>query len=121
MSIMGKPPADTVAKSTVLYSSVPSEDLARLIGARFVNISEPDKKLVLSAALVKTMTGKDTINARFLFENTIEYVPQYKLFINTNHLPTVTDTTVFESGRVKIIPFERHFPDEEQDKGLKPN
>jgi putative DNA primase/helicase len=49
----------------------------------------------------------------------MEYVPQFKLFINTNHLPTVTDTTVFESGRVKIIPFERHFPYEEQDQGLK--
>ncbi len=110
---------DTVAQKNNPNASGPNEDMARLIGARFVNISEPDKRLVLSAALIKTMTGQDTINARYLYENTIEYVPQYKLFINTNHLPTVTDTTVFESGRVKIIPFERHFPYEEQDQGLK--
>jgi len=29
------------------------------------------------------------------------------------------DDTVFMSGRVKIIPFNRHFTEQEQDKGLK--
>jgi putative DNA primase/helicase len=89
------------------------------VGKRFVNISEPDKKLVLSAALVKTLTGNDTINARFLNENSFEFKPDFKLYINTNHLPQVTDVTLFTSGRVKVIPFERHDEEEEQDKGLK--
>lgn len=84
-----------------------------------VNISEPGKQMVLSASLVKTLTGRDTINARFLNENSFEFVPQFKLFINTNHLPKVTDPTVFDSGRVKVIPFNRHFSEEEQDKSLK--
>lgn len=75
--------------------------------------------MVLSASLVKTLTGRDTINARFLNENSFEFVPQFKLFINTNHLPKVTDPTVFDSGRVKVIPFNRHFSEEEQDKSLK--
>lgn len=51
-----------------------------------VNISEPGKQMVLSASLVKTLTGRDTINARFLNENSFEFVPQFKLFINTNPL-----------------------------------
>jgi putative DNA primase/helicase len=42
-----------------------------------------------------------------------------KPFINTNHKPSVTDDTIFASGRVKIIPFNRHFSESEQDKGLK--
>jgi len=84
-----------------------------------VNISEPDKKMVLSAALVKTLTGSDKITARFLNENSFEFYPQFKFFINTNHLPKVTDVTVFSSGRVKVIPFERHFSEAEQDKSLK--
>ena len=75
--------------------------------------------MVLSASLVKTLTGRDTINARFLNENSFEFVPQFKLFINTNHLPKVTDPTVFDSGRVKVVPFNRHFSEEEQDKTLK--
>lgn len=110
---------DTIAQRQNANGSGPSEDIARLAGARFVNISEPDKRLVLSAALVKTLTGNDTINARFLNENSFEYRPQFKLFINTNHLPAVTDVTLFSSGRVKVIPFERHFGEQERDQGLK--
>ncbi len=110
---------DTIAQKQTANGSGPSEDIARLVGARFVNISEPDKKLVLSAALVKTLTGNDSITARYLHENSFEYRPQFKLFINTNHLPSVTDATLFSSGRVKIIPFERHFRESERDEGLK--
>ena len=110
---------DTIAQKQTANGNGPSEDIARLAGARFVNISEPDKKLILSAALVKTLTGNDTITARFLNENSFEYKPQFKLFINTNHLPAVTDVTLFASGRVKIIPFERHFGEADRDDSLK--
>ena len=110
---------ETVAQKQNSSGSGPSEDVARLKGARFVNMSEPDKGLRLNAALVKSMTGGDTITARFLHQNSFEFRPEYKLFINTNHLPRVNDDSIFASGRVKLIPFERHFPENEQDKGLK--
>lgn len=110
---------ETISQKDSANGSAANEDIARLAGQRFVNISEPDKKMVLSSALVKTLTGNDTITARYLYENSFEYKPTYKLFVNTNYLPTVTDSTVFRSGRVKIIPFERHFEAWEQDRGLK--
>lgn len=110
---------ETIGMKVNNSSSSPSEDVARLAGARFVNISEPDRKLTLSAALLKTLTGNDTINARFLHENSFDFKPKFKIFTNTNHLPIVTDLTLLTSGRVKIIPFERHFEEWEQDKGLK--
>ena len=110
---------DTIAQRQQPNGGGPSEDIARLQGARFVNISEPDKKLVLSAALVKTLTGNDTIIARHLHENSFEYRPEFKLFVNTNYLPQVTDVTLFSSGRVKVIPFERHFSEDERDRDLK--
>ena len=97
----------------------PSEEVARLVGARFVNISEPEKKITFNAALVKRMTGNDTINARFLNENSFDFIPVFKIFINTNYLPNVNDMTLFQSGRLKIIPFNRHFEEGEQDQGLK--
>ncbi len=100
-------------------SSGPSEDVARLAGSRFINISEPDKRITLNSALTKRLTGNDTITARYLNENSIEFRPSFKIFINTNHLPNITDMTLFQSGRIKIIPFNRHFEEEEQDKGLK--
>lgn len=110
---------ETIAQKNANNSSQPSEDVARLVGVRFVNIAEPGKSLVLNAALVKNMTGNDTINARFLHENSFDFRPQFKLYINTNYLPVINDMTVFTSGRVIIIPFERHFNESEQDKGLK--
>lgn len=110
---------ETIAGKNGNNSSQPSEDVARLAGVRFVNIAEPGKNLVLNAALVKNMTGNDTINARFLHENSFDFKPQFKLYINTNYLPVINDMTVFTSGRVIIIPFERHFNESEQDKGLK--
>ena len=80
---------------------------------------EPEKGLELNIALIKQLTGGDTYTARFLNANPFEFKPEFKLFINTNHLPRTADDTVFTSGRVKIIPFDRHFSESEQDTGLK--
>lgn len=110
---------ESIAQKDRADSTKANEDIARLSGARFVNISEPDKNLVLSSALIKTLTGNDTIPARFLHEHTFEFRPQFKLFINTNHLPRVTDSTVFSSDRIKVLPFTRHFEEDERDPGLK--
>ena len=109
---------ETISLKINQSSTAPSEDFARLSGVRFVNISEPGKGLTLDAAKIKTMTGNDTINARFLHENSFDYKPQFKLYINTNYLPVVNDMTLFSSGRIITIPFERHFEEYEQDKSL---
>lgn len=100
-------------------SNGPTEELARLAGSRFVNISEPEKKLTIDVALTKRLTGNDTITARFLHENSFEFRASFKIFINTNYQPNITDLTLFHSGRVKMILFNRHFEESEKDKGLK--
>lgn len=110
---------ETIALKTNNNSSNPTEDIARLAGIRFANISEPSRGLFLNAAQVKSMTGNDTLNARFLHENSFDFKPQFKLYVNTNYLPVINDMTVFSSGRVQIIPFDRHFEEWEQDKTLK--
>lgn len=110
---------ETIAAKKNVNSQGPSEDLARLEGVRFANISEPSKGLLLNAAQVKSMTGNDTINARYLHENSFDFRPQFKLYINTNFLPAINDMTLFTSGRIVIIPFDRHFTSGEQDRKLK--
>lgn len=110
---------ETVAQKRSTNSQAPSEDIARLVGIRLANISEPGRGLLLNTAQVKTMTGNDTLNARFLHENSFDFEPQFKLYINTNYLPIVNDMTLFSSGRVIIIPFNRHFDETEQDRSLK--
>lgn len=96
-----------------------SGDIARLEGVRYLHCSEPPKRMQLDVALLKTLTGRDTITARQLYQAEREFIPKFKLFVNTNYLPLVTDDTVFSSGRIKVIPFTRHFSPDEQDRGLK--
>lgn len=100
-------------------SRSPSEDVARLNGCRFLVCPEPPKRMVFDVARVKTFIGRDTLTARNLYEKSFEFVPVFKLFMNTNYLPVVTDDTLFSSGRVRVITFDRHFSEEEQDKTLK--
>jgi putative DNA primase/helicase len=45
-------------------------------------------------------------------------MPQFKIFLHANDLPQTTDDTIFASGRVKIIEFNREFTPQEQDKNL---
>lgn len=96
-----------------------SGDIARLDGVRFLQMSEPPKRMKLDVALLKTLTGRDVITARRLYESEFQFIPCFKLFINTNFLPVVLDDTLFSSGRVKVITFDRHFSDSEQDHSLK--
>lgn len=110
---------ETFAQGKIRNGSGPNEDIARLAGRRIVNASEPEKGMHLSSALIKTLTGNDTITARFLNENSFEFRPQFKLFMNTNYRPQISDPSVFSSGRVVVIPFERHFSESEQDRNLK--
>jgi len=96
-----------------------SDDIARLAGIRFLNCSEPAKGLHLDEALLKSLSGGDKITARHVYERFFEFYPQFTIMMNVNFLPVVTDTTLFTSGRVMVLPFERHFDESEQDKGLK--
>ena len=96
-----------------------SGDIARLNGVRFLQMSEPPKRMKIDVALLKTLIGRDVITARHLYEREFEFLPCFKLFVNTNYLPTILDASLFASGRVKVITFDRHFDESEQDKTLK--
>ena len=110
---------ETLEQRNQTNSHAPSEDVAMLSGIRYAVVPEPGKGMVMNSRLLKAMSGNDTIRARFLNENSFEFRPEYALYVNTNYLPVINDMTVFESGRIIIIPFDRHFTEEEQDKGLK--
>lgn len=49
----------------------------------------------------------------------ITFKPQFTMWLSCNDLPSVKDKSLFASDRVRVIEFNRHFTDEEQDKGLK--
>lgn len=94
-------------------------DIARLDGCRLCNASEPPKRMLFNTALLKSLLGRDSITARHLHEREFSFIPKFKLLMNTNYLPTITDDTVFSSNRINVISFDRHFEPHEQDKTLK--
>ena len=110
---------ETFARNKKRDSRQASGDIARLKGVRFLNVSEPEKGMQLDAALIKTMTGRDTITARHLHEREFQFTPNFKLCMNTNYLPQINDDTVFGSNRIRVVTFERHFGENEQDRRLK--
>ena len=100
-------------------SSAPSDDIARIAGTRLLITSEPKQGMILDVAKIKQMTGGDRITARFLHENSFEFVPSCSIFFNANHKMRVLDPTLFSSDRVDLIEFSRHFSREERDTSLK--
>ena len=107
--------------STFLHKDRPEvrNDLADLAGMRLVAAIETDAGKRLAEALIKQLTGgTDTIKARFLFEEYFEYRPQFKVFLATNHKPTVnpSDDAIWE--RIRLIPFLVQIPKDQRDKEL---
>ena len=60
-------------------------ELADLRGARLVSSVETGEGRHLAENLVKQMTGGDRIKARRMRENFWEYLPEFKLWLATNH------------------------------------
>ena len=110
---------ETLAVKQNLDSRQASGDVARLAGCRLCNASEPPKRMLFDTALLKSLLGRDSITARHLHQREFSFIPKFKLVINTNYLPTITDDTVFSSGRINVISFDRHFEPHEQDRHLK--
>ena len=110
---------ESLAVKQNLDSRQASGDIARLAGCRFVNASEPPKRMLFDTALLKSLLGRDSITARHLHQREFTFIPKFKLVMNTNYLPTITDDTVFSSGRINVISFDKHFEPEDQDKQLK--
>lgn len=110
---------ETLAVKANKDSRTASPDIAKLAGIRLVIASEPPKKMIFDTSLVKTLTGRDRVTARFLHQNEFCFTPKFKLLINTNYLPTITDQTVFKSGRIRVVSFNKHFGEHEQNKNLK--
>lgn len=110
---------ESLAVKQNLDSRQASGDIARLAGCRFCNASEPPKRMLFDTALLKSLLGRDSITARHLHQREFSFIPKFKLVINTNYLPTITDDTVFSSGRINVVSFDRHFEAQEQDKDLK--
>jgi putative DNA primase/helicase len=85
--------------------------LAELKGARFVSVSETKRGVELEEAVVKQITGSDTISARAPYGKPFTYRPQFKLWLSTNHKPEIPDGSEAIWDRMRLIPFTQRFED----------
>ena len=93
-------------------------DIARLKGARLVTSVEPNEGMRLNEGLIKQLTGDDMVTARKLYGDEFEYRPEFKLWLATNHKPTIRGTDLGIWRRIHIIPFVHVIPEDKVDKCL---
>lgn len=94
-------------------------ELADLHGKRLVSAIETAESGRLSEALVKELTGGDTIRARRMREDFWEFQPSHTVVLATNHKPTIRGTDFGIWRRVCLVPFIVTIPDDEKDETLK--
>jgi putative DNA primase/helicase len=113
--------AETTRAETLLiktYDGGIPNDVAALKGARFVSTSETEEGKRLAEALVKAITGGDTLSARFMRGEFFKFKPSFKLWLASNHKPVIRGTDHAIWDRIRLVPFNVRIPEDEQDKDL---
>lgn len=93
-------------------------DVAALRGARLVTVSEVNDGQRLNEALIKDLTGGDTISARFMRGEFFSFAPSFKLWLHGNHKPQIRGTDEGIWRRLRLVPFEVRLTEAQQDKTL---
>lgn len=99
------------------FSEHPAE-LAQLAGARLVVCSELEDGARFAEARIKQLTGRDSINARFMRSNPFTFTPSHSLWLIANHKPEVTTGGPAFWRRLRTVPFDHVVPEAERDAKL---
>ena len=111
------PQAETI--SQIRQGSEASPDIINLMDARLVVCVESNKGVRFNEGLIKQLTGEDKVTARRLYCEPTSFLPQFKLWLFTNHMPEVVGTDKGIWRRLKVIPFKLDLSEEKKDKHLK--
>ncbi|WP_149111540.1 phage/plasmid primase, P4 family [Limnoglobus roseus] len=82
---------------------------ASLRGKRLVVCSETEEEGCLNERRLKSLTGSDTITARFCRQDFHSFIPTFKLVLATNYLPRVRGTDHGTWRRLRLVEFLRKF------------
>ena len=95
-----------------------SPEVARTKGKRFASLQEPDENTRINVGLMKELTGGDTITARSLYKEPIEFKPQFKMILTCNDKPKLPPHDQGTWRRVRLVEFGSRFvknPDPEKE------
>ena len=94
------------------------EAVGELKGIRFALASETDSHVRFSEAIIKRLTGGDTLRGTKLMKSAFEFKPEFKLCFLTNHLPYAKDGSFGFWRRIKVVPFNQRFSGSKVDSTL---
>lgn len=116
-AVLGKDLSSDIPAKTLMFNPLNDSEGATpfrmsLKGKRLVWASEPRDRVKLDNALIKLLSGGDTIGGRNLFEGKTEFPPTHKLVLLTNGKPSLPaeDAALWE--RVIFIPFGMRWVDD---------
>jgi putative DNA primase/helicase len=98
-------PIELLLEGSIKSGNEASPQYASLLGVRFVTTTEPSQGAKFNEGELKTLTGRDTIRIRAMYEEPFDMVPQFKLWIACNDRPNVRSSSDAYWRRVKLIPF----------------
>lgn len=100
------PPEALMANKFGVDAERPSPTTAMLVGARLAISSESKEGHRLDVALIKLHTGGGYMTARRMRENTFRFEITHKLWLMTNHKPSLDHIDDAVRGRLHLIPFD---------------
>ena len=107
-----------LAQDALLEKRSLNQTLIQVMDARIAVVNETNDEDKLNSGLVKAISGGDTIKVRGMYQAHISMKAKFKLLFITNKIPLIDWSDAAMLRRVRIIPFNRIFAPEEQDKTL---
>ena len=109
-------PAQTLTADR--FGNQQTNDLAKLVGVRFVAASETEHGQRLAESKIKRITGGDRIACRELYGHPFDYDPHFKIWLATNDAPAFSGGDFSIARRIRVIQFPVSFAAPAQDHRL---
>lgn len=90
-------------------SNQTNSELVRAKGKRFAVLQEPQEDEKMNIGIMKELSGGDTVIARGLFEDPVEFKPQFKMVLTCNHLPKIQTNDKATWRRIRLVEFTSKF------------
>ena len=86
--------------------------MARKKNSRIVVTTEPEGDVNLRCAKLKQISGRDPVQVRDLYKSPFNFIPKFKLIIQTNQEPIIDGSDGGIIGRLRFIKFPIKFVDD---------
>lgn len=119
--------AENTFLTSVIKAGCANPTLSNARFCRYLLVSEPDNGSTnchLNPDFIKSITGRDLINTRALYGDTLTYTPQFTVNVQCNSQPSLNKLDKGMSRRLSLMPYINSFvqnPTKPNEKKVNPN